>query len=93
MATTKAQPKAAVMPVEKYEGLTSQQLVDIYRLMYLSRKLDDREILLKRQQKIFFQISGAGHEALLVAAGMVCGRVTTGSIPTIATARSASRWG
>src|ERR1700735_527376 len=53
-----------------YEGLTRQQLVEIYRLMYLSRKLDDREILLKRQQKIFFQISGAGHEALLVAAGM-----------------------
>src|SRR5271169_1194134 len=71
MATTKAQPKTAVMPVEKYEGLTTQQLIQIYRLMYLSRKLDDREILLKRQQKIFFQISGAGHEALLVAAGMV----------------------
>jgi 2-oxoisovalerate dehydrogenase E1 component len=38
--------------------------------MYMSRKTDDREILLKRQQKIFFQISCAGHEALLVAAGM-----------------------
>ncbi len=38
--------------------------------MYLSRRTDDREILLKRQQKIFFQISCAGHEALLVAAGM-----------------------
>ncbi len=71
MATTKAAPKTAAMTAEKYEGLTSDQLIKIYRLMYLSRKLDDREILLKRQQKIFFQISGAGHEALMVAAGMV----------------------
>jgi 2-oxoisovalerate dehydrogenase E1 component len=50
--------------------LTREQLVEIYRLMYLSRRTDDREIVLKRQQKIFFQISCAGHEALLVAAGM-----------------------
>src|SRR5258708_37716025 len=53
-----------------YEGLTRQQLINIYRWMYTSRRLDDREILLKRQQKIFFQISGAGHEAVLVAAAM-----------------------
>ena len=53
------------------EGLLSrEQLVEFYRLMYLSRRTDDREIVLKRQQKIFFQISCAGHEALLVAAGM-----------------------
>ena len=77
MATTKAEPKISVTPAareittgELYEGLTHQQLIDIYRLMYTSRRVDDREILLKRQQKIFFQISGAGHEALLVAAGM-----------------------
>jgi 2-oxoisovalerate dehydrogenase E1 component len=73
MATTKTQPKSAAVQAEttnKYEGLSAQQLIEIYRLMYLSRKLDDREILLKRQQKIFFQISGAGHEALLVAAGI-----------------------
>src|SRR5512135_3437961 len=50
--------------------LTSEQLIEIYRLMVLSRRIDDREILLKRQQKIFFQISGAGHEAMLVAAGL-----------------------
>jgi 2-oxoisovalerate dehydrogenase E1 component len=51
-------------------GLSHEQLIEFYRLMYLSRRTDDREIVLKRQQKIFFQISCAGHEALLVAAGM-----------------------
>jgi 2-oxoisovalerate dehydrogenase E1 component len=51
-------------------GLSAAQLIEFYRLMYLSRRTDDREILLKRQQKIFFQISCAGHEALLVAAGL-----------------------
>ncbi len=63
-----------VTAVEKKEsahaGLTPEQLVHMYRMMRLSRRTDDREIQLKRQQKVFFQISGAGHEALLVAAGM-----------------------
>jgi 2-oxoisovalerate dehydrogenase E1 component len=54
----------------EYAGLSKAQLVEFYRLMYLSRRTDDREIQLKKQQKIFFQISCAGHEALLVAAGM-----------------------
>src|SRR6201994_2644546 len=56
--------------VTSYAGLEPEQLVRMYRLMYLSRRTDDREILLKRQEKIFFQVSGAGHEAFLVAAGM-----------------------
>lgn len=50
--------------------LSSQDKIEIYRLMYLSRRLDDREILLKRQQKTFFQVSGAGHEAFQVTAGL-----------------------
>src|SRR5690554_1018905 len=56
---------------QPYYGLSKDELVDMFRLIYTSRKLDDAEINLKRQQKIYFQISGAGHEAVLVAAGKV----------------------
>src|SRR5687768_7927793 len=51
-------------------GLTRDDLLRAYRTMVLSRKIDDKEIQLKNQTLIFFQISGAGHEAVLVAAGM-----------------------
>ncbi len=62
----------AVSPRKRtYEGLSAQDLLRAYRTMVLSRKLDDKEIQLKNQSLIFFQISGAGHEAVLAAAGMV----------------------
>jgi 2-oxoisovalerate dehydrogenase E1 component len=57
-------------PEQDRQGLQPADLLSMYRTMYLSRRIDDRELLLKRQQKIFFQISGAGHEAIGVAAGM-----------------------
>ncbi len=68
MASKVVQSEPAVTAEKTYEGLVPQQLLEIYRLMYLSRRIDDREIMLKRQQKIYFQISCAGHEALLLAA-------------------------
>ncbi len=50
--------------------LSREEMLKMFRTMYLSRRLDDKEIQMKGQNRIFFQISGAGHEAILVAAGM-----------------------
>src|SRR5262245_66566863 len=66
-AETRAQTKARG---REHEGLTRDELLAAYLVMLLSRKVDDKEILLKNQQKAFFQISGAGHEAVLVAAAL-----------------------
>jgi len=73
MATTKTDPKLSLANGKKskvHDGLSREQLIQAYRLMYTSRRVDDREILLKHQQKIYFQMSGAGHEAIGVAAGL-----------------------
>ena len=53
-----------------HTGLTRADFLGAYRMMVLSRRIDDKEIQLKNQSLIFFQISGAGHEAVLVAAGL-----------------------
>jgi 2-oxoisovalerate dehydrogenase E1 component len=54
----------------RFGGLEPEQLIQAFRIMHMARRLDDREIALKRQNRIYFQASGAGHEAIQVAAGM-----------------------
>jgi 2-oxoisovalerate dehydrogenase E1 component len=67
MATsTAADPDLRGLPAR----LEAPDLIRAFRFIYMSRRIDDREILLKRQNKIFFQISGAGHEAIQTAVGM-----------------------
>src|SRR5260370_16184082 len=63
--------KVDKLDADKYHGLDRETLIQVYRAMFLSRRLDDREIQLKRQNKIFFQISSAGHEAVTTAMGLL----------------------
>jgi 2-oxoisovalerate dehydrogenase E1 component len=63
-------PKARKPKERELPRPSREEMLQMFRMMYLSRRLDDKEIQLKGQNRIFFQISGAGHEAILVAAGM-----------------------
>src|SRR5713226_9618180 len=63
--------KLAKLDAPKVHGLDPDTLIRIYPTMFLSRRLDDREIQLKRQNKIYFQISSAGHEAVTAAFGLL----------------------
>jgi 2-oxoisovalerate dehydrogenase E1 component len=69
--TTRPETSVAV---SSDEALTRDDLLHLYRTMLLSRRLDDKEIQLKNQNRIFFQISGAGHEAITAVAAFLLRR-------------------
>src|ERR1051325_4246744 len=61
----------ANLQIKRRLALDPAKIVNAYRSMYTARRIDDKELQLKRQNRVYFQISGAGHEAVLVAAGLV----------------------
>src|SRR5215813_5395891 len=74
-------------------GLTRDQLVGAYKTMLLSRRLDYKEIQLKRQNQIFFQLSGAGHEAIMTADEMLLSAVGAANDPNSGGRQMPSHWG
>ena len=54
--------------MSKYKGFTKKELLDIYSKMYLSRILDQKQLILLKQGKGFFHIGASGHEAAELAA-------------------------
>ena len=71
MSAAPSDPQIQLEAALRHNGLEEAELLRAFRLLMLSRGLDDREILLKRQNRIYFQISGAGHEMIQIAAGFV----------------------
>src|SRR3954463_6648040 len=63
-------PRGKAKPKTERPRLSREEMLKFFRTMYASRRLDDKEIQMKGQNRIFFQISGAGHEAILTAAAM-----------------------
>ncbi len=84
-------PRRTERADREHEGLTRDELLAAYRLMLLSRKIDDKEIQLKNQSQAFFQISGAGHEAMLVAAGTAPARRLRLVLPLLSRPRALPR--
>ena len=57
---------ATMSSTSTFEGFPVHELIEDFRLACTSRALDDRELSLQKQSRVYFQISGAGHEALLL---------------------------
>jgi hypothetical protein len=78
-----ARTKGSSFDTSRYHGLSRDKLIRMYRMMYLSRKLDDREIQLRQQSKTRSAVRAT--RVCWWLRGKSCGRDTTGFFPTIAT--------
>lgn len=62
-------------------ALPKETLLEMYRVMVLARRLDERAWVLHRQGKIAFHISGIGHEAAQIGAAFALQRGVDWVVP------------
>ena len=57
--------------MSRLNGYTKKQVIGIYEKMVISRKLDDKMLVMLKQGKSFFHIGASGHEAAQLAAAVL----------------------
>ena len=74
-------------------GLSDDDVLEMYELMLMARKIDDRMFALNRQGRVPFVVGSSGHEAVQVASALALDRKTDWVLPYYRDMGVALAWG